>query len=160
MKNLRKFLPIFLAVLMVTALFTAPAEALFSKKEAVPDSYTFPLAEKAEINGLTNYPVGTESEPNNRTIFKRLEEATNVHVNWKTIQGDQWGDKITLEMSNAKTLPEFVFSAGFNDTDLLKYAKQGAIIHVEEYIDQYIARQPLYCYSGCRQHAVHQCRLA
>ena len=88
MKNLRKFLPIFLAVLMVTALFTAPAEALFSKKEAVPDSYTFPLAEKAEINGLTNYPVGTESEPNHRTIFKRLEEATNVHVNWKTIQGD------------------------------------------------------------------------
>ena len=138
MKNLRKFLPIFLAVLMVTALFTAPAEALFSKKEAVPDSYTFPLAEKAEINGLTNYPVGTESEPNNRTIFKRLEEATNVHVNLKAIQGDQWGDKITLEMSNAKTLPEFVFSAGFGDTDLLKYAKQGAIIHVEEYIDQYM----------------------
>ncbi len=103
-----------------------------------PADLTFPLAETATISGLTNYPAGTESNPNNRTIFKRLEEQTNVHVEWKAIQSDQWGDKIALEMSNVKTLPEFVFSAGFGDTDLLKYAKQGAIIHLEEYIDQYM----------------------
>ena len=103
-----------------------------------PADLTFPLAETATISGLTNFPAGTESNPNNRTIFKRLEEATNVHVEWKAIQGDQWGDKIQLEMSNVKTLPEFVFNAGFGDTDLLKYAKQGAIIHVEEYIDKYM----------------------
>lgn len=46
-----------------------------------PASLAFPLAEKAELNGLTNFPVGSESEPNNRTIFKRLEEQTNVHIN-------------------------------------------------------------------------------
>ena len=103
-----------------------------------PADLTFPLAETATISGLTNFPAGTESNPNNRTIFKRLEEQTNVHVDWKAIQSDQWGDKIQLEMSNVKTLPEFVFNAGFGDTDLLKYAKQGAIIHVEEYIDKYM----------------------
>ncbi len=103
-----------------------------------PETLKFPLAETAVISGLTNYPVGTESDPNNRTIFKRLEEKTNVHVDWRAIQGDQWGDKISLEMSNIKTLPEFVFSAGFSDTDLLKYAKQGVIINVEDYIDKYM----------------------
>lgn len=103
-----------------------------------PADLTFPLAEKATISGLTSFPAGTESDPNKRTIFKRLEEATNVHVDWKAIQSDQWGDKIALEMSNVKTLPEFVFTAGFGDTDLLKYAKQGAIIHLEEYIDKYM----------------------
>ncbi len=103
-----------------------------------PADLTFPLAEKATISGLTNFPAGTESEPNNRTIFKRLEEQTNVHVEWRAIQSDQWGDKIALEMSNKNTLPEFVFSAGFGDTDLLKYAKQGAIIPVEDYIDKYM----------------------
>lgn len=103
-----------------------------------PASLAFPLAEKVELNGLTNFPVGSESEPNNRTIFKRLEEQTNVHINWKAIQGDQWGEKIALEMSNVKTLPDFVFNAGFGDTDLLKYAKQGVIINVEEYIDKYM----------------------
>ena len=102
------------------------------------NNLSFPLQETVTFNGLTNYPVGTESEPNNRTIFKRLEEKTNVHINWKTIQGDQWGDKIQLEMSNVKTLPEFIFNAGFSDTDLLKYAKQGVIIPVEDYIDQYM----------------------
>ena len=122
---------------MVTAL-VAVAPAAQAKKQAIPDFYTFPLEEKAEIGGLTNFPAGSEAEPNNRTIFKRLEEATNVHVNWRAIQSDQWGDKISLEMSNVKTLPEFVFNAQFSDTDLLKYAKQGAVIHVEEYIDQYM----------------------
>ena len=102
---------------------------------ALADGYTFPLENTESFTALTNYPVGTESDPNNRTIFKRLEEATNVHVEWRTIQSDQWGDKITLEMSNARTLPELVFNAGFGDTDLQKYAKQGAIIALEDYID-------------------------
>ncbi|MBR4211939.1 MAG: extracellular solute-binding protein, partial [Oscillibacter sp.] len=102
------------------------------------DDLTLPLAEKVTLKGLTNFPAGSESEPNNRTIFKRLEEKTNVHVEWRTIQMDQWADKISLEMSNAKTLPEFVFNAGFSDTDLLKYAKQGAIIPLEDYIDNYM----------------------
>ena len=105
---------------------------------AAADTYTFPLAEKAELSGLTSFPAGTESEPNNRTIFKRLEEQTNVHINWRTIQSDQWGEKIQLEMSNVKTLPDFVFQAGFNDTDLLKYGKQGVIINLEDYIDKYM----------------------
>ena len=56
------------------------------------DDLSFPLAETVTIRGLTNFPVGTESEPNNRTIFKRLEEKTNVHIDWKTIQGVQCQD--------------------------------------------------------------------
>ena len=102
---------------------------------AVADGYTFPLDKKATITGTTNYPVNTESNPNNRTIFKRLEEATNVHVEWNAIQGDQWGEKIQLVMSNPKQMTDFIFSAGFGDNDLLRYAEQGAILNVEEYID-------------------------
>ncbi|MBQ6649781.1 MAG: hypothetical protein IJM67_00860, partial [Atopobiaceae bacterium] len=106
--------------------------------EVNPEDVALPLAETATLSGLTNYPAGTESEPNNRTIFKRLEEETNVHIDWRTIQGDQWGDKIALEMSNINTLPDFVFNAGFGDTELLKYAKQGVIINVEELIDNFM----------------------
>ena len=54
-----------------------------------PAEVAMPLAEKATITGLTNFPANTESDPNNRTIFKRLEEQTNVHGEWKTIQSDQ-----------------------------------------------------------------------
>ena len=143
MRKLTKSIALLLAVLMIAGVFVAcggggSTSGGQSGLDVDPATLQFPLAEKAEISGLTNYPVGSEAEPNNRTIFKRLEEKTNVHVNWKAIQSDQWGDKISLEMSNLKTLPEFVFSAGFSDTDLLKYAKQGVIINVEEYIDKYM----------------------
>ena len=106
--------------------------------EVNPEDVQLPLAETATLSGLTNYPAGSESEPNNRTIFKRLEEETNVHIEWKTIQSDQWGDKIALEMSNINTLPDFVFNANFGDTELLKYAKQGVILNVEELIDTFM----------------------
>ena len=142
MKKFTKIMALILGILMVLGLAACGGqkEPSGDKKglDVDPASLQFPLAEKAEISGLTSFPVGTQSDPNKRTIFMRLEEKTNVHVSWKTIQSDQWGDKISLEMANLKTLPEFVFSAGFNDTDLLKYAKQGVIINVEEYIDKYM----------------------
>ena len=149
MNKLRRTLALVMALLMIAALLAgcgggsgdggaAAGSGDSAGLDVDPASLAFPLAETAEISGLTSFPVGSESEPNNRTIFKRLEEQTNVHVNWKSIQSDQWGDKIALEMSNIKTLPEFVFTAGFGDTDLLKYAKQGVIIPVEDYIDKYM----------------------
>ncbi|MCR5770335.1 MAG: extracellular solute-binding protein [Butyrivibrio sp.] len=107
-------------------------------QEVDASELTFPLAEKATLTGTISYPANTESDPNNRTIFKRLQEETNVEIQWTAIQSDQWSDKITLEMSNVNTLTDFIFSAGFGDSDLLKYAKQGAIIPLEQYIDNYM----------------------
>lgn len=101
-------------------------------------SLSFPLKEKAVISGLTSFPANTESDPNNRTIFRRLQEKTNVEVKWTAIQSDQWNDKITLAMANPKTLADFVFNASFNDSSLLKYAGQGIIIPLEGYIDSYM----------------------
>lgn len=98
----------------------------------------FPLKEKTTLTGMISYPANTESNPNNRTIFKRLQEKTNVEIEWTAIQSDQWGDKISLNMANTDTLTDFVFSAGFGDSDLLKYADQGIIIPLEEYIDAYM----------------------
>lgn len=98
----------------------------------------FPLSETMKLKGMISFPANTESNPNNRTIFKRLQEKTNVEIEWTAIQSDQWGDKITLAMADPSTLSDFVFSAGFSDSDLLKYANQGIIIPLEEYIDAYM----------------------
>lgn len=101
----------------------------------VTGAVTFPLPEKVTFTGMTSFPVGSEPEPNNRTIFKRLEEQTNVHIDWTAIQSDQWSDKITLNMSNPNTLTDFVFTADFTDSNLLRYADQGVILNLEDYID-------------------------
>lgn len=109
-----------------------------SFKEVDASTLEFPLKEKATLTGTISYPANTESDPNKRTIFKRLQEKTNVEINWTAIQADQWSDKISLEMANTKNMTDFIFSAGFSDNDLLKYAKQGVIIPLEEYIDAYM----------------------
>lgn len=101
-------------------------------------AYQFPLSETQEISGLISYPSATEPDPNKRTIFRRLEEKTNVHVNWQAIPSDQWGDKIALQMVNYSTLPDFVFTAGFSDSDLLRYGDNGIILPLENYIDRYM----------------------
>jgi putative aldouronate transport system substrate-binding protein len=98
----------------------------------------FPLKEKKILTGMISYPANTESEPNNRTIFKRLQEQTNVEINWTAIQADQWPDKISLNMSDPNKLTDFIFTAGFTDSNLLRYGEYGAIIPLEEYIDAYM----------------------
>ncbi|MBR6912441.1 MAG: extracellular solute-binding protein, partial [Treponema sp.] len=103
-----------------------------------PAELAFPLKKRTVITGLTSFPANTESNPNNRTIFKRLQEKTNVEVQWTAMQSDQWNDKITLAMANPKTLADFVFNASFNDSSLLKYAEQEIIIPLEGYIDTYM----------------------
>ena len=144
MKNLiKKLTAASMAVIISTTSLSGCGELFFGYKQArekvkEPASYSFPLSEKETIHGMTSYPANTQSDPNKRDIFRRLEEQTNVHVDWKAIPSDQWGDKISLQMTNYSSLPDFVFTAGFSDTDLQRYGNQGIIIPLEDYIDKYM----------------------
>ena len=75
---------------------------------------------------------------NERTIFKRLEKQTNVHIDWTCFVADQFADKKNLALAQFGNLPDGLFNAGMNDYDLLRYAKQGIIIPVEHLIDKYM----------------------
>lgn len=52
------------------------------KAETDPDTpvedVSFPLKEKAELSFITSAPATSTQEPNERTIFERLEKQTNV----------------------------------------------------------------------------------
>ena len=141
MKSAKRVVAAALAVTMASTMFAgcgSKGNNASNADKVDMENLSFPLAEKVTITGTTSYPVGTEEDPNKRTIFKRLEEETNVHVDWTAISSDQWGDKISLNMANANTLTDFVFTAGFGDNDLIRYADQGVIVPVEEYIDNYM----------------------
>ncbi len=121
---------------ILSVLLTAGIAASMFAGAVRADEVEWPLEETATFTGLISYPSGTEEEPNNRTIFKRLEEKSNVHIDWTAISSDQWGDKIGLAMANYKSLTDFVWNAGFSDSDLLRYADQGIIIELEDLIDE------------------------
>ena len=101
---------------------------------------TFPLEETAELSFITSAPANSTQDPNERVIFQRLEEETNVHINWTCFVQDQFNDKKNLALSQAKSLPDGLFNAGMSNYDLLRYAKQGVIIPVEDLIENYMPK--------------------
>lgn len=142
-KTVKRMITVSLAICMAAAMMTGCGKKKVELndgtfQEVDKAELEFPLKEKTKLTGMISFPPNTESNPNNRTIFKRLQEQTNVEIDWTAIQSDQWGDKIALSMANPEELSDFVFSAGFGDSDLLKYADQGIIIALEEYIDAYM----------------------
>lgn len=99
---------------------------------------SFPLAEQATLSFITAATADTTQDPNERLIFQRLQEATNVKIDWTCFVSDQLADKRNLALANAKDLPDGLFHADMTDYDLLRYAKQGVIIPLEELIDNYM----------------------
>ncbi len=59
------------------------------------------------------------------SIFQRLEEQTNVHIDWTCFVSDQFSDKKNLALAQFGNLPDGLFNAGMSDYDLLRYAKAG-----------------------------------
>lgn len=98
----------------------------------------FPLKETAELSFITSAPATSTQDPNERIIFQRLEEQTNVHIKWTCFVSDQFSDKKNLALAQFGNLPDGLFNAGMSDYDLLRYAKQGIIIPLENLIDKYM----------------------
>ena len=98
----------------------------------------FPLKETEELSFITSAPATSTQDPNERVIFQRLEEQTNVHIDWTCFVSDQFSDKKNLALAQFGNLPDGLFNAGMSDYDLLRYAKQGIIIPLENMIDKYM----------------------
>ena len=92
---------------------------------------------KAELSFITSAPATSTQEPNERTILKTGKQ-TNVHIDWTCFVSDQFDDQKNLALAQFGNLPDGLFNAGMSDYDLLRYAKQGIIIPVENLIDKYM----------------------
>ena len=140
-KQIRSIRSIILALTMIISLTgcggNTVAQADINPSTPIED-VSFPLAEKKELSFITNAPARTEQDPNKRTIFMRLEEQTNVHIKWTCFVSDQFADKKNLALAQFGALPDGLFVAGMGDYDLLRYAKQGIIIPLENLIDNYM----------------------
>ena len=89
----------------------------------------FPLKETEELSLLQSAPATSTQDPNERVIFQRLEEQTNVHIDWTCFVSDQFSDKRIWLWPSFGNLPDGLFNAGMSDYDLLRYAKQELSFH-------------------------------
>lgn len=69
-------------------------------------------------------------------LFKRLEESTNVHVDWENIPDTDFAEKKSLLLASGD-LPDAFYAAGFTDYELINYGKDGTIIPLEQLIADY-----------------------
>ncbi|MDQ0876538.1 putative aldouronate transport system substrate-binding protein [Paenibacillus sp. V4I3] len=73
---------------------------------------------------------------NDMTIFKNMEKATNVHIEWNNIPGDGYQEKKNLMLASGD-LPDAFYASGFSDNDLVKYGAEGTLLPLETLIDKY-----------------------
>ena len=59
----------------------------------------FPLKETEELSFITSAPATSTQDPNKRVIFQRMEEQTNVHIDWTCFVSDQFSDKKNLALA-------------------------------------------------------------
>ncbi|WP_314001264.1 ABC transporter substrate-binding protein [uncultured Paenibacillus sp.] len=69
-------------------------------------------------------------------IFKRLEESTNVRVDWDNIPDTDYAEKENLLLASGD-LPDAFYGAGFSDYELITYGKDGTILPLEKLIADY-----------------------
>lgn len=89
---------------------------------------------KVTLNFITQSSPLAPSDPNDKLINKRLEEQTNVHINWKNFTRDVFVEKRNLAVASGD-LPDAIFNADYSDYELLKLAKDGAIIPLNDLIE-------------------------
>ena len=66
----------------------------------------FPLKETEELSFITSAPATSTQDPNKRVIFQRMEEQTNVHIDWTCFVSDQFSDKKNLALAQFGNLPD------------------------------------------------------
>lgn len=99
--------------------------------------WTCPSVLAEEKDTITVF-VGTEtytpSDINSMTIFKKAEEATNVHVEWVTVAQSSYNDKLGVLLST-DDLPDVILG-GVSTMQLSMYGAQGSFIPMEDYLTE------------------------
>lgn len=135
MKN-KKFLASLLVVVPLVLSACGESETASSKDYELTD-IEFPLEEKVTLNFMSQSPPLAPNDPNDKLIFQRLEEDTNVHIDWTNYSSGDFAEKRNLDIASGD-LPDAIFNAAAGDYDLLNWAESGVIIPLEDLIDEHM----------------------
>ncbi len=69
-------------------------------------------------------------------IVQRLEEQTNIHIEWDSIPSDSFVEQKNLMLAG-NDLPDAFCGAGPDDSDIARYGNQGVFIPLNELIENY-----------------------
>lgn len=131
-----------LSALLLSGMLVATGCSNKNSESASSEAYelkdlTFPLEEQVTLKFMTQSSPLAPAEPNEKLIYQRLEEKTGIEIDWTNYTADTFVEKRNLAVASGE-LPDAILNAGYTDYELLKLAKDGAIVPVEELIKQHM----------------------
>lgn len=101
------------------------------------ENVTLPLQEKVTLHFMSQSSALAPADPNEKLIYKRLEEKSGVHIDFTNYTNDSFVEKRNLAVASGD-LPDAIIDAAYSDYDLLTLGKDGTIIALEELIEKYM----------------------
>ena len=114
---------------------TADGGSNVAANSAAAEEVSFPLAEKYEFSIMTRVASDSEQDFSKKALVQRMEEKTNVTVDYKTIPEEQFDDKYKLALSKSD-MPDVVTKMYIKPYDILGYANKGVFLPLEDYIEK------------------------
>lgn len=106
--------------------------------QAAGDDWNWPLSEKKELSIWLWWTNEYADSPNDLIAIQKIEENTNVHVNWVTVANTEAQEKFGLLMASGD-YPDILRSAeSYYTGGLVQACNDGVIYELTEYIPQYM----------------------
>ena len=119
----------------------APAEGL-ADRISNPDPNINPtgmpiVKEKTTIRMMTSRSSATAEDWDKVASMKKMEELSNIHVDWGLVPSEQASEKRNLALASGD-YPEVLHRTGISAIDLAKYGEAGTLLPFNELIEQYM----------------------
>lgn len=104
-------------------------------REMVGNMYTtgYPIVEKTETFHIVASFDSRQQKFNDMEFFKKLEEQSNIHIEWEFIESQDYEQKKNLILASGD-YPDAFFNY-ISDTDLNTHVPQGVFVPINEYLE-------------------------
>lgn len=120
-----------------TAAEAAPAESEAAEGAAETVSGKGPIVDEKVTYTLACQLSPNWGNPAEGEFWQKMEEETNVHIEWITYLETEANEKFKLLMASGDYPDGFIGGLGGNDSDVIAYGSEGIYIPLNDLIDQY-----------------------
>lgn len=122
---MKKLFAFVLVIAMVLAVVPVMAESY------TPEGW-FPLVDEKVSFDIVAKQTGNQIDWNEMLVWNKYEELSNIHINWTMVPSADFTERRNL-MFATDDLPDAIYRASMNMSDLTKYAGEGSILPMNEY---------------------------
>lgn len=120
---------------MTTVIMAAVLTAASTVCALADGAVTFPLEKGYEFSMMTRAASDSVQDFSQKALVQRMQEKTNVTVDYQVIPDEQFDEKYKLALSK-KNMPDVVTKMYIKPYDILGYANKGVFIPIEDYIKE------------------------